>query len=314
MLERLLAHWPLKLLSFAIAVAIWLSVTGESPIVQDLTVPVNVTIREGRILAAPPGVVTVRLSGPQRVLRQLDGRSLVVNLDLTDVRLGERDVQLTRSDLQGVPNRVMVDFFDPPRVHLVVDRRLRREISVVPHLIGELPDGFHLYHTRLRPDTVQIEGPASEVAEIERLTTDPIVLNNHREAFTERVGAVTDRPGVIIVDPTLLEARVIVDADPEPFELEVPLQFPGFDGAVEISPGSVRVKLHGPGSLLQRLTPGQVRASVDVTELEPGGPVQRLPVMTQLANLLPDQMARLSIESASPSQVGVRLSAEEGAP
>ena len=62
MLERVLANWPLKLLSAALAFAIWVFVTGEKRIVQDFSVPLDIRLPDSRILTeTPPNTVTVRL-------------------------------------------------------------------------------------------------------------------------------------------------------------------------------------------------------------------------------------------------------------
>jgi len=73
MLEALLAHWPLKLLALLIAFGIWITVTGESSVIQDFRPPLTIAIPADRALAADsPTVVTVRLRGPESMLRRLD--------------------------------------------------------------------------------------------------------------------------------------------------------------------------------------------------------------------------------------------------
>ena len=61
MLDWVLRRWHLKVLALALAVAVWIAVTGEGRGVQDFNVPVDVVLGTGATLAVPPPArVTVR--------------------------------------------------------------------------------------------------------------------------------------------------------------------------------------------------------------------------------------------------------------
>ena len=137
-----LRRWHLKLLALALAVAVWVAVTGEGRGVQDFRVPVDVVLSSGATLAGtPPPNVTVRLRGPDSLLRRLDPYDLTVRIDLRDEWGGERTVQLTPRNVAGVPRDVEVASIDPDRLRLGVARKKRREITVVPTIVGKPPRG-----------------------------------------------------------------------------------------------------------------------------------------------------------------------------
>src|SRR5262245_37441620 len=95
MLDRLLRRWHLKLLALGLAFAVWIAVTGEGRAVQDFSVPVEIALPASVALSSPaPLVVTVRLRGPESLLRRIDPYDLDVRVDLRDAVPGTRTVTL----------------------------------------------------------------------------------------------------------------------------------------------------------------------------------------------------------------------------
>lgn len=315
MLDRLTADWPLKLLALVVAFGIWVSITGEDNTIKDFTVPVGIELAEDSIAAAPPPTtVTVRLEGPETAIRKLDPLHLAVRLDLTDSALGEREVQLSDPHLDGVPQGVRVAFFEPARIGLTVDRRIRRGLKVVPDVVGEPPQGYALYGAHVRPDTILVEGPESAMETLTELLTEPIPLNNRTREFVEIVDAVAP-PQVRAIEPRSLSVRVIVDTTPvERTFADVPVVLRGGGAAARSNPSTLKVTLEGPPGLLQQITPGQIRVVADVRELKPGSRTDRVDVEAGLVDLSPERMRRVSVKSVKPAQVSVQLSSKSPSP
>ena len=153
-------RWHLKVLALALAFAIWIAVTGEGRGVQDFRVPVDVVLGSGATLAgSPPTNVTVRLRGPDSLLRRMDPYDLTIRVDLRDAAGGERTVQLTPRNLAGVPRDVEVALIDPDRIRLAVAKKKRREVSIVPTIVGKPPRGYQVYRAVARPEALFVEGP-----------------------------------------------------------------------------------------------------------------------------------------------------------
>ena len=59
--------------ALGMAFVIWVSITGESSILKDFGVPLAIEMAEDRILTVtPPNNVTVRLRGPESLMRRLE--------------------------------------------------------------------------------------------------------------------------------------------------------------------------------------------------------------------------------------------------
>ena len=90
MLDRVLINWPLKLLAVSLAFAIWVFVSGEKRIGQDFEVPLDVQVPVHlALLEAPQATVSVRLRGPESLIRRVRPVGMELGVELTDLPPGE---------------------------------------------------------------------------------------------------------------------------------------------------------------------------------------------------------------------------------
>jgi YbbR domain-containing protein len=310
MLERLLRNWPLKLLAGGLAFAIWIAITGENRILLDFKVPLEVALPADYLLSSTaPNAVTVRLAGPENILRTIDSYDLALRVDLWDASPGERNVQLSSSDMTGVPRGIEVVLIDPPRLTLTVAQRGRRSVPVVPTFVGKPPPGYALYGARVNPESLEVEGPEPEAASLTPIRTDPIHLEERTSPFTVQVRAVPDSPNVRVVNPRPLEVRAFVDVAPVEAKFdEVPVAFSGQAFEASTIPSMVSVTLSGPPAVLSKIRPTQVRAVADLTGLAPKPDPFHLPLRAELVGVPPDELARITIKTLSRETVEVLLS------
>ena len=87
-----LEDWSLKLLSLAIAVVLWLLVTGQNePVTAHVNVQLNfIRPQSLEISNDPPRSVDVMLTGSRSKLDDLSSLDLVATVDISDQRAGER--------------------------------------------------------------------------------------------------------------------------------------------------------------------------------------------------------------------------------
>jgi YbbR domain-containing protein len=313
MLDRLLSNWPLKLLALALAFAIWVSVTGENQVVQDVSVPLDLRLSDDRVAAsATPTTVTARLRGGESLMRRLDPVPLAVRVDLRGAPLGDQEVQIATTDLVNVPRGVEVEFIDPDRFPLTVDRRLRRDLEIEVTFLSSPPEGYHFYGAEVRPRSVVVEGPESELKQTAVIRTNPIRLDQRTEPFRERVSAVPEGTYVRLVDPRPLEVRVEVDVAPVERTLEgIPVEVAGASDGASVSPAVLDVTISGPPALVGRIRPDQVRVIADAGELESSSQAQRVDVRVEFANIPARDLPRIAAKGVSRRQVSVRAADED---
>jgi len=308
--DRLLRNWPFKLVALVLAFAIWVAVTGENRIVKDFAVPLEIVLSDARILAsAPPNNVTVRLRGPEGLLRRLDPVSMAMRVDLGEAPPGNHDVQLSKADLQNIPRDVTVEFIDPDRLSLTLGRRLRRELKVVPAFLGQPPEGYAFYGAKVLPEIIMVEGPESEIKLLEILRTNPIRLDQRTAPFQVRVSAVPEGTYVRVVDPRPLEIRVEVDAAPvERMFQSIPVRLAGMRYESTASPAALDVTLSGPPAIVDSIRPESIRLVADLSALEISGQRTQVEVSVEFQNIPPRDLTRISVKSLSRREITVRVS------
>src|SRR5215470_1948343 len=136
--------WSLKLLSLAIAIVLWLLVTGQN---QPVTAHVNVQLNFIRpqsleISNDPPRTVDVMLTGSRNKLDDLTSLDLVATVDITDQRAGERILRLADKAQITLPQGIKIDGFQPSAIPIRLEEIMDRQVDVQPKLEGKPDDGF----------------------------------------------------------------------------------------------------------------------------------------------------------------------------
>jgi hypothetical protein len=218
-------------------------------------------------------------------------------------------VQLTPRNVAGVPRDVEVALIEPDRLRVAVAKKKRREISVVPTVVGKPPRGYQVYRAVARPDTLTVEGPESKISTLARLGTDPIRIDARSEPFTARVSAVPDTSDVRVVDTRPLDVTVYIDLAPVTAPIDrVPVVAAGATGTVVFVPSTIAITVSAPSALIPKLRAGHVRAVVDLNGST--GPifVAGAPLRIEFPGLDAEERAKVSIKSLSRQKVDVRRS------
>lgn len=201
-----------KLLSLAIAIALWISIAREPEVATSVSVPVefknppNSLDVEGNL----PDRVRIEMRGPSGRLTRDDLSSVAVVLDLSDAEPGERTYSIRSRDL-NLPSGVTFDKAAPSQITLRFEPLIEKQEPVRP-VYANVPQGYRVAHAQLNPPTVRIRGSQSRVGPIQEVKTDPINL-------TGVIGEKTLRTHLHIGDP---QVRLI--GAPSDITIEVTLE------------------------------------------------------------------------------------------
>jgi YbbR domain-containing protein len=181
-----LEDWSLKLLSLAIAVVLWLVVTGQN---EPVTAHVNVQLNFIRpqmleISNDPPRTVDVMLTGSRNKLDDLTALDLVATVDLSDQRSGERVLRLADKAQISLPQGVKVDGFQPSAIPIHLEQIIERQVTIEPKLEGKPDEGYEVYAVRPSKGSVTVRGPESRVNAIQKVFTESISLAGRKQTFT----------------------------------------------------------------------------------------------------------------------------------
>lgn len=255
-----LEDWSLKLLSLAIAMVLWLVVTGQNePVTAHVNVQLNfIRPQSLEISNDPPRTVDVMLTGSRNKLDDLTALDLVATVDLSDQQPGERVLRLADKARITLPQGVKVDGFQPSAIPIRLEPIIERQVVIEPKLEGKPPDGYQVYAVRPSKGSVLVRGPESRVNALQKVLTESIWLADRKESFTaSNLGIDVPDTKVDLLDP-------IVSVQVEIGELPVEKTFFGVSSALtndrnSIAGPEMTITVSGPPSILNRLKPEDLK-------------------------------------------------------
>jgi YbbR domain-containing protein len=271
--ERIVAlagsNLGLKVLALIIALGLWLA--GQRDIERSIEVPVEVR-------NLPPGLmlmdnrvdfVVLRLSGPRRLVSTFDAETLKLGLDLGAAKPGLATFPLSSSSL-NIPRGVTVSRITPPLVNLRIEPVLRKVLPVSVRFANKLPANFKVASLSVKPDKVAVRGPADNVRGLALAETVPVEIEPGRGVIKRTVRLSTDGKPLDFL-PERVEVEVIVEAATIVKEFSaVKVQAKKHRGDYTVTPGSVSLRLTGPGDVLEGLEVGPGQVFLDIDGLAPG--------------------------------------------
>lgn len=293
-------HFGLKVLSIALAGAIWLTVGDQRAVERTMRVPLEYHNLPTRLelMASPPDTVEVRLRGPSGSIGRLQPGEVVAVLDLTAARPGTRLFHLLTDEVR-VPYGVSVAQVAPSAVPLTFEPSLGRTVPVVPVVDGEPASGYRVGRIQSLPEQVTIVGPTSHVVGIASATTEPISVAGAAGNVTDRVTVGVTNELVRLDPPQSAQVTVEILPVAEDKRLgSVPIEPRGLPRgrSANVEPALCAVVLRGAPARLAPLT--TVTGFVDVSGVAPGR--YTLPVKT-------DPVADVQVASIEPATVTVRI-------
>ena len=206
------AHFGYKVISLVLAVGLWWAVSHDPVAEVEVTVPIefhkiptNLEISSVNIPEAQ-----VRVRGPERVIHGTRAQEVHVEVELGDVKPGERTFDLTAQQVH-LPNELEVTQVVPSQVRLAFDVGMTREVPVRPRVIGNFAPGYHLGQVITDPANVSISGPRQRVEAVEGATTDPVDVSGTMGRGTFVTNVFVPDPLVQVVHPVPVRVTVTME-------------------------------------------------------------------------------------------------------
>jgi YbbR domain-containing protein len=263
-----LEDWSLKLLSLAIAIVLWLLVTGQNePVTAHVNVQLNfIRPQSLEISNDPPRTVDVMLTGSRNKLDNLTSLDLVATVDISDQRTGERVLRLADKAQISLPQGIKIDGFQPSAIPIRLEPIVERQVPVEAKLEGKPEAGFEVYAVHPSKGSVTVRGPASRVNSLQKVTTESIWLPGRKESFTANVAIDVPDPKVDLVEPSISVEVQIGEVRTEKTFSGVVVDTPN---GVKVQPATTAVTLLGTASILNTLKADELKVVVDQAGLEP---------------------------------------------
>ena len=218
---------------------------------------------------AVPERLTVEISGPESLIALVE--SAVADINVTGLTVGfEQNVELVpRGEGDGEIRGLNVE---PSSVSVSVTVRqtvVTKTLPLAVELLGEPAAGYRVSGVAVQPGVIEVEGALEALQELEELALGLVRLDGADEDI--RLALAPVLPEGIVAPDGPAEAEVIVSIDavlgstvltlaPEASSVPEGMR-------ADLGDQVVTVTLDGPLPVLNGLTPGDVRAEIDVGEL-----------------------------------------------
>jgi YbbR domain-containing protein len=202
----------LKLTSLLLAAGFWLAVSSSPPSEVALNVPIifrnmpaNLEISSENLPSAQ-----IRVRGPEAIVRRLQAADVSAEIDVTDIKAGERTFDLTHQI--HVPDRLTIAQVVPSEIHVSFDARATRSVRVEARFIGQAPPGYKPKF-QYDPAAVEITGPQKQVSTVQVATTDPVDITGVVSSLSVARHAYVSDPLIQVSSPR--SVRITVTMEPE---------------------------------------------------------------------------------------------------
>jgi YbbR domain-containing protein len=209
--QRYVLHnFGLKVLSLLLATGLWFLISrDEQPAEVALHAPIVFQHFPSQLEISSESIqeAQIRVRGPERVIRQLQANEVHAEIDLADVKPGERTFDLT-SQLVRHPGDITVVQVVPSQLHLAFDTRMTRDVEIHPRVTGDFADDERTVEAD--PPRITITGPRHHVEKIDAATTDPIDATGTRGRAVFNTNVYVSDPLVQVVQTTSIRVTVQV--------------------------------------------------------------------------------------------------------
>jgi YbbR domain-containing protein len=311
---RLLQNPGLRILSVLLATLLWFWVENEKIGFKRVEASLDyLNMPEGMILVpGSPATVKTVIRGPEALLPRIQDGGLKARVDLRGDLVGENVHLISASDVQ-VPYWAEVEGVEPQQVAILLDLLATKMVPVLPKVMGSVARGYLFKDYVVNPSRVKISGPASVIAGIGEIWTEPILIDGAEESFQRLVDLRADRPGVIIEGSMKHSVQLVVS--PEIVERlfeDIPVVVQSLQSLPELEPERVDVRLAGPRLTLDRISFGQLQAVLDLQGLAPReAPYELEPVLRFIPPFAGQERLHVSF---LPAEVRVRIGLARGGP
>lgn len=296
----LLDNWGLKLISLTIAFALWFVVISIDDPVDDKTftnikvklVNTDIITDENMVYEVLEGTDILRsvtFEAPKSIREKIEAGDIIAEADLNE--LTTTDTVPIRFSCPKYSKDVTNISGNIGYVKLDIEEKASKWIDITYNLVGEVAEGYVINNINLDQNRLEIEGPASKIAEVSKAVVDVNVAGISNNISTpvdihlKNANGAELNYATVIKNADKIKVSVVIYATREvPIEYEVTgIPGEGYEatGAVDVNPSSVVIA--GTSAALNNVT----RITIPAGELDITGETENLEKIINLRQYLP---------------------------
>jgi len=286
--------WLLGLICLvgAIAVFYW---AGKSDIETDVIIPIEVKqLPRNYIITSPPlKELEVRVVGDESAIESLSERQPTYTLNLSQAEPGLLTLPISMKQLP-IPDDILVVYINPTSVTFRIENRMTKTVQVDVAISGNAAPGYQVVGTETHPTKISLSGPEKRLVELDRISTQPVALNDASESFKKEIALDLPESIEIVSGTGLVVAAVQIEERITAREfLKIPVAGINTKHVHHITPQHIDLSVSGSEKTLTHLSAKtDIQVSVDLKDLKPGVYARRaeihLPIGTTLVGAKPE--------------------------
>jgi YbbR domain-containing protein len=283
LLERATHNWPVKVLSVALAILLFLFYRISTLEERFFSVPLEVRVDNDYIPASTyPRNARVTVRGGRDAVFNILEEDITVFADFTSYR--REGIFRAPVEYHKQGSILSVDYLEisvePVELRLELEEKVSKLVDIIPDIVGYPARGFELGQFYLSPQSMNVVGPRSSLENLRTMVTEAIDLSNLRQSVTLQVGIDSPDPLIRFPEGGTVEFRGIIQETKliRNFN-EVDLILMDLDSRYTISSDLPRgeIKVQGSQILLDEIGIEDFSLLIDCSVIRSPG-VYRLPV------------------------------------
>lgn len=199
-------NMTLRILSVLLALLLWVYATNEQNPVNDQILSIQLQRRDPpkgiEITSSIPSNVSIRVQGPRTQVTSLGPTDFQAVLDLSAAAEGDHYIPVKVTSPPGV----QVTMVTPPRVYVVAEAIVEKQVDVSAALKGTPAKGFIALAPAVQPSRVTVRGPRSRINAVDQLKVT-VDVEGATGAVEQTVPVTAGQEGVSVAPQSV---RVIV--------------------------------------------------------------------------------------------------------
>ena len=177
-----------KLVSIVLAVGFWAYISSIETGTLKFKVPVSyVNLDQSYTVSKISSkTVFVEVRGNKEKLNNVSIKNLKLHIDLANAEPGVYKTYRIQGQKGEVPEDVEVEF-DPPVVRSLVEKKIFKNVRIIPRYSGNVQKGYILGRIRTNPEYVRVSGAAETIASINYVYTENIFVDDRSTTLKDSV-------------------------------------------------------------------------------------------------------------------------------
>ncbi len=246
-------NWQYALISFCLALIAWYYVSGREKVdvwveatVQFSGMPDSLLVRGGL-----PSKLEVLVRGPKGLVQSIEQKTLVLPLNLANLKAGRNILNIESGDLP-LPKNFEVLEINPPRFDILVDKLAQKVLPIKVKWSGVLDPDYDLMETSVNPKVAKVRGPAQIIENMRDIETQSVPLPSATPSKVEENVAL-NLPTEIESDASTADVVLVFGMKSENLQFTLPIEIENETAyTARIHPRELEVEVQTPLSLVRK--------------------------------------------------------------